>query len=111
MLRKAPYDAELKDLVAQCAHEVGVPLLRGIWLSFASDALVGLRRGYRAALIGSFDELRLPANYHWPTDTPENVDYSTVAGAVAVVERVLRRLADEAVAASGRGVRAAESAG
>jgi hypothetical protein len=32
------------------------------------------------------------ANYHWPTDVPENVDYSALERAVAVAERVVRRL-------------------
>jgi hypothetical protein len=41
----------------------------------------------------SLTEWKAPANYHWPTDVPENVDYDAVGRAVAVAERVVRRLA------------------
>jgi hypothetical protein len=44
-------------------------------------------------LIGSFDELKLPSNYHWPTDTADNVDYDTVAQAARVMEGAIRLLA------------------
>ena len=36
--------------------------------------------------------LKQPANYHWPTDVPENVDYGTLADAVRLTEAVVRRL-------------------
>ena len=93
MLVRRSYDAEFKDLTSECAREAGVELTRGYRLSFASDALVALRAGYRSVMIGSLNEYRAPANYHWRTDTPENVDYGSVAGAVRLCEAVTRRLA------------------
>ena len=93
MLLRRNYDAEFKDLTSACAREVGVELTRGYRLSFASDALVALRAGYRSVMIGSLNEYRAPANYHWRTDTPENVDYASVADAVRLCEAVIRRLA------------------
>jgi hypothetical protein len=93
MLRGRAYDAGLKDEIAAAAEEVGVPILREHWLSFGSDALVALNRGIPCALVASFDDLKLPANYHSPTDTADRVDYSTVADCVRVVEASVRRLA------------------
>jgi len=93
MLVPKAYDARLKDAIAAAAQETGVPIIRDHWLSFGSDALVGLRRGIPCALVASFDELKLPANYHKPTDTADRVDYSTVADCVRVVEASVRRLA------------------
>ena len=49
MLVARPYDERLKDEIAAAATEIGVPIIREHWLSFASDALVGLRKGYRTA--------------------------------------------------------------
>ena len=40
----------------------------------------------------SCTDLKQPANYHWPTDTPENVDYGTLSDAVRLTEAVVRRL-------------------
>jgi hypothetical protein len=37
--------------------------------------------------------LKLPVNYHWPTDIPDNVDFTTVEQAATVVEQAIRMLA------------------
>ena len=92
MIVRRPYDAALKDAIAAAARDAGVPILREHWLSFGSDALLALRRGYRTALIASFDRHKLPSNYHQPSDTAENVDYATVQAAATVTEATVRRL-------------------
>ena len=88
-----PYDGPLKELIARAAEDAGEPIIREHWLSYGSDALISMRRGYRAALIASFDHHKLPSNYHQPTDTADNVDYATVAAAAKVTEAAIRRLA------------------
>ncbi len=93
MIVKRPYDAALKDAIEAGARDAGEPIIREHWLSFGSDALIGLRRGYRTALIASFDEHKLPTNYHQPTDTADRVDYATVESAAKVTEATIRRLA------------------
>jgi acetylornithine deacetylase/succinyl-diaminopimelate desuccinylase-like protein len=94
MLRRTEYDRALKDVLEAAARAAGIPIVREHWLSFGSDALAALRAGFPSALIASFDELKLPANYHWPTDTAENVDYGTVAQAAEVIEGAIRLLAE-----------------
>jgi Zn-dependent M28 family amino/carboxypeptidase len=91
-LRMRDYDASLKDLVQDAADDAGIHVRRGLRFTFATDALVPLRRGYRVAGLGSVNAWLVPSNYHWPTDTPENVDFGSVAGAVEVVLGVARRL-------------------
>jgi Iap family predicted aminopeptidase len=54
---------------------------------------VPLRAGYPIASIGSVNEHMVPSNYHWPTDTPDRVDYDSVAGAVELVAAAAERLA------------------
>jgi hypothetical protein len=93
MLVRRPYDDALKDAIEAGAEDAGVDLLREHWLSFGSDALIALRRGYRTALIASFDEHKLPSNYHQHTDTADRIDYDTVDGAARVTEATVRRLA------------------
>ena len=93
MLVRRPYDETLKDTIEAAAEEANVALLREHWLSFGSDALIGLRRGYRTALIASFDEHKLPSNYHQHTDTADRIDYDTVAAAAKVSEATVRRIA------------------
>jgi hypothetical protein len=96
MIVQTPYDAELKDEISAAAADAGIRLRRGLQLSFATDALPALRSGYRAAMLASVNEFKLPGNYHKPTDTADNVDYARVEEAVRVCETLVRRLARQA---------------
>ena len=93
MLTRVEYDRALKDTIEAAAKDAGIPIIREHWLPFGSDALAGLRAGYPSVCVASFDDLKLPSNYHWPTDVPDNVDFGTVAQAVLVLERAVRGLA------------------
>jgi hypothetical protein len=44
-------------------------------------------------MIGSVNRYKTPDNYHWPTDTADNVEIASVADAVAMCEALVRRLA------------------
>jgi hypothetical protein len=102
MLRMRDYPDDFKALVADCARENGVELRRGLRLRNATDGLIALRAGYPTTAIGSVTRLKVPANYHWPTDTAENVDHGSVSDAVTLCTAVARRLAASyASAASG----------
>lgn len=93
MLAMREYPAAFKDLVAACAAEAGVTVRRGLRFHNATDGLIALRAGYPTAMLGSINALKLPDNYHWPTDVPANVDLGTVADAVTLCDAVARRLA------------------
>lgn len=95
MLRMRDYPAGFKDLVSDCAARAGVHLRRGLRLRNATDGLIALRAGYPTVMLGSVNRFKVPANYHWPTDVPDNVDYGTVADAVTVTQAVLHRLAGD----------------
>ncbi|HEX8083562.1 MAG TPA: M28 family peptidase [Solirubrobacteraceae bacterium] len=99
MLLTRPYDEELKDAIAAAADEIGVPIIREHWLSFGSDSLVALRKGYKTATIASFDDFKLPTNYHQMTDVADNLEWDTVEAAANVTEAAVRRLAREAAGA------------
>jgi Zn-dependent M28 family amino/carboxypeptidase len=86
------YDRDFTDFVCECADEVGPPLRRGSRSWTSTDGCVPLAAGYRTATLVSLTPWKAPANYHWPTDVPENVDYDALERAVRVAERVVRRL-------------------
>jgi hypothetical protein len=96
------YDAGLKELAATCAADAGVEVRRGLHIVFASDAQIALHAGYRAMTLAATDELHLPANYHKPTDTPDNLDLDCLDGAVDVLEGTVRALAAQARSSSER---------
>ena len=59
----------------------------------STDAVIPSRAGYPTATLASVNRHKALANYHLMSDTPENLDYTTVAAALDVAEAVARRLA------------------
>jgi hypothetical protein len=90
MLRMRPYSDAVKARIADAAQAAGIELVRGLRTVLATDALVALRRGYAAATLASIDATKFPSNYHWPSDSPENLDWGTVGRAFAVTEGFVR---------------------
>jgi Zn-dependent M28 family amino/carboxypeptidase len=83
----------LRDLVADCAQRLEIPLHRGYRARASTDSVIPSRAGYPTATLVSMTDWRSPANYHLPTDVPANLDYGTVAQATRLVYDVMRRLA------------------
>jgi peptidase M28-like protein len=92
-LKMRDYDAGMKDLVEDAARAAGVHVRRGLRFTFATDALIPLRQGFRVAGLGSVNEWLVPTNYHAATDTPENVHLPSVEETVEVVLGVAERAA------------------
>lgn len=90
MLRMRYYTDAARRRLADAAEEVGVELVRGLRTVAATDALIPLRRDYASVTLASVDATKFPANYHWPSDTPENLDWNTIERAFAVADRFLR---------------------
>jgi Peptidase family M28 len=86
------YPAETLALVDRLAEEMGIWLFPNLRLRNATDGVYPLNAGYPCVSIASCTELKQPANYHWPTDVPENVDYATFADAIRLTEAFVRRL-------------------
>jgi Peptidase family M28 len=91
MLRMRLYPSEAREALAAAAADAGVALRRGLRTVAASDGLVALRAGYQVSLLGGIDETKFPANYHWPSDVPDNLDWSSVERAVRVCDAYVRR--------------------
>jgi acetylornithine deacetylase/succinyl-diaminopimelate desuccinylase-like protein len=90
MLRMRYYDEGAREALAAAGAAAGVELRRGLRTVAATDGLISHRAGYRTCTLGGVDETKFPANYHWPSDTPENLDWDSVERAVRVCEAYLR---------------------
>jgi hypothetical protein len=90
MLRMRDYPEDAREALAEAARAAGVTISRRLWTVAATDALVALRAGYRVATLTAVDERRFPANYHWPSDTPENLCWETIEQAIAVCDTWIR---------------------
>jgi putative aminopeptidase FrvX len=89
---------EFRDLVARCAERAGVKMRRGMRARSSTDSVIPSRAGYPTATLVSIDRAKALSNYHRMTDTAENVDYETVARAIAVADTVIRELSEPVLA-------------
>lgn len=86
------YPKDFIALAKRAAGELGIELFPNLRLRNATDGLVALRAGLPTLALASVDEWKVPANYHWPTDVPENVDYGSVADCGRLVRRIVELL-------------------
>ncbi len=84
---------DFKDLIEDIAAENGIALRRGLRARLSTDSVIPHRAGYPVASFASVNAWKAVSNYHWPTDTPENVDYATVADATRLTRLIAERLA------------------
>jgi hypothetical protein len=92
MVRMREYPPESLALADGLAEDLGIELFPNLRLRNATDGVFALHGGYQCISMASVTRLKQPANYHWPTDTAENVDYDTLAEAIRLAEAVIRRL-------------------
>lgn len=91
-LRVRPYSDDLRRRVLAAARAVGHPIDRELVFRGATDGAVALRHELDAVALASLDGDAFPSTYHWPTDSPENLDYNTVADAAALCVTLLEDL-------------------
>jgi hypothetical protein len=92
MLKLREYPAESLALLDSTAEQLGIDLFPNLRLRNATDGIFPLAAGYQCVSVASCNQWKNPSNYHWKTDTPENVDYETVADAIRLSEAVIRKL-------------------
>jgi peptidase M28-like protein len=92
MLKLREYPAASLDLLDSTAEELGIELMPNLRLRNATDGVFPLAAGYQCVSVASCNQWKNPSNYHWRTDTPENVDYGTVGDAIRLSEAVIRKL-------------------
>jgi len=85
-----PYTPAVKDAIEHCSRDLDIAVMRGLRNSFASDGQIPLHARYPTALLGALDGFLLPANYHKPSDVPENVDYACVENGVRLLDGFIR---------------------
>jgi Zn-dependent M28 family amino/carboxypeptidase len=90
MLGIRDYTPGMRDWLAGCAAAAGAHLRRGLRTSLATDGLIALKAGYPTVTLASINEYKHASNYHSHRDVPENIEWDTVAAAVAVCEQAIR---------------------
>jgi hypothetical protein len=91
-LRMREYPPRALALIDGLAEELGIWLFPNLRLRNGTDGMEPLAAGYETAVLAGCTDLKQPANYHWPHDLAENVEFGTVADAVRLSEAAIRRL-------------------
>jgi len=97
MLAFRPYGRTLTGLAAQMAAEYAGHVRAKRNLLLPTDGLIPSLAGYEAISFLAFAADGSLPNYHWYTDTLENVDRELLAFTEAFVEQYIRRVADAAL--------------
>jgi len=91
-LKMFEYPQEALILADRTAEEEGIELMPNLRIHNGTDGLEALAAGYPVVSICSCTEHKQPANYHWPNDLSENVDFDTVESGIRLAEAMTRRL-------------------
>jgi hypothetical protein len=92
----------LRDLLADTAAQLGIELERGFQARSSTDSVIPARAGYPTATLVSITDWRMPDDYHLPSDTPERLNYATVAEATRLVHTLIGQLAERARGGTGQ---------
>lgn len=85
----------LRNRFAACADRLEVALRRGYRARASTDSIIPSRAGHAIVTLVSTTDWGSPANYHLPSDVPDNLDYGSVADATRVVYELARTLAQD----------------
>jgi hypothetical protein len=91
-LKVREYSPRALALMDGIAEELGIWLFPNLRLHNGTDGMEPLAAGYETASLCGCNDLKNPANYHWPNDLAENVDYNSVAEGTRLIEAAVRRL-------------------
>ena len=93
-LKMREYPARSLAFMDGLAEELGIWLYPNLRLHNGTDGLEPLAAGYETVALCSCTDLKQAANYHWPNDLAENVDFETLADGVRLSETAVRRLGE-----------------
>jgi hypothetical protein len=85
-------DPSFRDLIELRAAEQGIALERGFRARASTDSVITSRAGYPSACLCALNEWHAMSNYHLMSDTPDNLNYGTIAEAARVAYAVAQRL-------------------
>jgi hypothetical protein len=91
-LKMRDYPPRALAFIDRLAEEEGIWLYPNLRTYNGTDGLESQAAGYETVALCSCTDLKQPGRYHWPNDTAENVNYSTLERAVTLSDKAVRRL-------------------
>jgi hypothetical protein len=77
-------------LVKRASREREILVKPRVYKGLSTDATPALARGFKAMTLMAFDNSGLPLNWHWKTDTSENIEPEVVERVADLVTEMIR---------------------
>ena len=77
-------------LAKRASREKEILVKPRVYKGLSTDATPALARGYKAMTLMAFDNSGLPLNWHWKTDTSENIEPEVVERVADLVTEMIR---------------------
>jgi len=90
MARRYRADRKLVGLARRASRETETMIKPRVYKGLSTDASPALARGYHAMSIMAFDSSGLPVNWHWKSDTVDNLDGELIEKTAAFVAGIVR---------------------
>ncbi len=90
MARRYRANARLMGLAKRVSREHEILVKPRAYKGLSTDATPALARGFKAMTIMAFDSAGLPVNWHWKTDTSDQIEPEVVERATDLVTNMIR---------------------
>jgi hypothetical protein len=96
LVTRFPFDPEAVSLAAEVGREPEFEGVEGSTSPVTTDALVAHHHGFPAITVMSLAADGRSPHYHWPSDTPENIDGASLERCYRYLRRIIQRLDEKA---------------
>ncbi len=90
MARRYRANARLIGLAKRVSREAEILVKPRAYRGLSTDATPALARGFKALTLMAFDSAALPVNWHWKTDTSDQIEPEVVERTTELVTRMIR---------------------
>lgn len=90
MARRYRANARLVGLAKRMSREHEILVKPRVYKGLSTDATPALARGFKAMTLMAFDSAGLPVNWHWKTDTSDEIEPEVVQRATDLVTHMIR---------------------
>ncbi len=90
MARRYRADRRMISLAKRVSREQEILVKPRAYKGLSTDATAALARGYKALTLMAFESTGVPVNWHWKTDTTENIEPEVVERVTSLVAHMIR---------------------
>ena len=91
MARRYRADRRLVSLAKRVSREQEILVKPRAYRGISTDATPALARGYKAMTLMAFDSAGIPLNWHWKSDTSDQIEPEVVERVTALVTNMIRQ--------------------